>query len=79
MNQSAEDQFQRVCAIEDQAGRAMRAVGQFGDVELRGNLARAEWILAEVRNAARYLVDPDVDPQVRQQVIDGLVEVIQNI
>ena len=79
MNDIAQAQYQRICAIEDQARHAMNAIRQFADVPMRQNLASAENILAEVRAAAMFLVDPDVDPEVREQVIGNLVEAIQNI
>lgn len=67
------DDFTR---IEWTADRAMRAIGQFADKQTRAELARASYILAEVRNAAQYLCAPDDEHS--DAAIDRLLDLFRH-
>lgn len=62
-----------IIAIENTAGRVMRAVGQFAEAPQERRLRHAEFILSEVRFAAQWLCSPDATPEEREQATARLV------
>jgi hypothetical protein len=60
--------------IEWELNRAAAALKQYADKDVSALLNAACYIMAEVRNAGRFLSSPDADAALRSQVADRLLE-----
>jgi len=65
-----------LCSIESTMGRAVGAAKTFADSTDSKQMNAGMYLLAEVRNAGKFLCDENTSPELRQQIIDTLVDAI---